>query len=1357
MSVIIQRTCTEVLTSTEAQRREPITGPLELFSSAPAYVLLGDPGSGKSTTFGTEAAFLGTDGALISARDFLASDVRSHPEWQGKTLFIDGLDEMRVGSGDRREALDSIRRSLDALGRPAFRISCREADWLGDNDRDKLAMVSPDASVKVLRLNPLTDGDVARILEANPHVDDAHRFVSEARERGVDALLRNPLTLNMLAAAVGKNDVWPQSRLETFEMACFQMVRERNREHSLADPPPPDEQLLDAAGRLCAYQLLSGAAGWSPVYDDTDTDFISVNVLEPWRTADADHALSSRLFTGFGADGGRVTPVHRQIAEFLGARYLARLIEDGLPAGRVVQLITAGDGMVVTVFRGLSAWLAALCPAARHDLIGRDPVGVGLYGDLRRFSTDDRRRLLASLNREVADYAINVAAFAPLAAPDMELAIRDLLNDPRRDTDHQAATDLLLRVLRYGQPMAELAPVLFDAISDDTRWPRVNKAALDAFIHTTWESADGTGRLRQILLDIVNGTIADPDNELLGSLLVSLYPREISPSEIWSYLTAEGNANLIGAYFVFWERRLMEQSSDQDIAELLDCLSELMPALRATFRMYYLDHLPTRLLARALERLGDEQATVRLFNWLSAATYPFWDPPALPDGSAGRIRVWLERRLDIQKSLLLEGLSRYPDDERFDTHATDLWELLQGSALPDDIGLWCLETAVAWADVHPRAADYLLRRAFYLCGQEAGGRGLTQPVLKERTLGHEALERLLTELLQAPPHIAPPVRERNTASDALEADTRRRQWVENIRPHADALRENRANPRLLFDLARVHLGGFSPPVVGLGPGHGLSGVLGDDELLEAAMAGLRGTVSRHDVPEVAEIVQLFTESKFHPLSLPFLVGMDEMDRDDHEDVERLSQLQRRQALAFHYCSPTGLGSDGDPPWYRRWLGSRPDLVAEVLVQCAVPAIRAGEGFVPELYQLVHDKNYAQVAAQASLKLLAAFPLRCRLHRLETLDSLLWAALQYADRATLLEIIQVKLSRSSLNVAQRIHWLAAGVVVDPEFYLRPLERLVAGKDDQIRKMAAIFSPDESLPFLVQNLGARTLQTLISLMGRTFEPNASGGWVTAEMRAADQVDQLIRQLASLSSSDAALALDALVDDEALSKWRPLLERVRDQQRVIHRDASYRQPTVEQVRGTLSNKAPANVGDLAALVADQLDALAGQIRGNNTDDWHQYWNEDRYGRPLEPKHEDRCRDVLLSSLRDPLSRHGVDAQPEGQCADDNRSDIRVSYGAEFNVPVEIKKDRHPKLWSALRDQLIARYVSYSTTGGHGIYLVFWFGDGKIPPPPQGRRPTVPAKLRQQLEEQLTEAERRRITVRVIDVSPSGKGRSS
>ena len=1357
MSVIVQRTCTEVLSKGEAQRREPTTGPLGLFSSAPAYVLLGDPGSGKSTTFRAEAEALGEDAVAMSARDFLASDVRSCPEWRDKTLFIDGLDEMRVGSGDRREALDSIRRSLDALDRPSFRISCREADWLGDNDRGKLAMVSPDAGVRVLRLDPLTSGDAEQILEAHPDVDDAQRFVSEARERGVDTLLSNPLTLNMLASAVGENGIWPQSRLETFEMACLQMARERNQEHFISDPPPSAEQLLDTAGRLCAYQLLSGAVGWSPVYDDTDDDFISLSGLEPSSRAVAGHALSSRLFTGFGVADGRVTPVHRQIAEFLSARYLARLIEDGLPAGRVAQLITAGDGMVVTVFRGLSAWLAALCPKARHDLISRDPVGVGLYGDLSGFSVDHKRTLLSSLNREVADYGINVAAFAPLAAPDMESAIRDLLNDPGRDTDHQAVTDLILRALRHGAPLAGLATELIDVIYDGTRWPRVTEAALNAFVHTTAETEGGTNRLKEVLSDIGSGRIGDPDRELLGTLLTALYPREISPSEIWRYLAARGNSDRIGAYFVFWERRLLEQSSDRDIAELLDSLNELMPVLRATFRMYYLRRLPTRLLARALERLGDGQEPVRLFNWLSAGTHPSWDLPELPDDSTARIHAWLEQRPDVQKAVLLEGLAGCPEDDEFEARASEVWDLLrlQGDDIPEDFGLWCLETAVAWADVHPRAADHLLRYSFYLCGQEAGGLGLTQSILRERTSGHEKLEHRLAELLQ-PPTAVPPIRERNVDTHQAEADRRRSQWVERVRPHASALRNNGADPKLLFNLAWIHFGGVLFPGIDLATRKGLPGALMDDELVDAARAGLRGAVYRNDVPGVAEIVRLFTESQVHPLSLPFLAGMDELDRADHGDVERLSQPQMSQALAFNYCTPRGHGPDGDPAWYLRWLDSRSDLVADVLVQCAVPAIRAGEGFVPELYQLVHYKNYARVAAHATPQLLAAFPLRCSLHWLETLDSLLWAALQHADRASLLEIIGVKLSRSSLNIAQRIHWLAAGVVMAPETYLKPLESLVKGKDSRIRKMAAFFSPDESLPFLVEGLDARTLQTLIRLMGRTFNPIESAGWVTPEMRAAEQVDRLILRLASFTGDDAALALDALVDDAALSKWRVFLERVRDRQRVIRRDAGYQHPNIGQVRETLSNEAPANAGDLAALVVDRLETLAKGIRSSDTDYWRQYWNTSGvYGRPETPRIEADCRDTLLFHLRSDLPP-GVIAKPEIEYAYDKRADIGVFYGG-FNLPVEIKRDRDPRLWSALRDQLIAQYTNDPATGGHGVYVVFWFGDGKIPPPPQGRRPTVPAELRQQLEEQLTESEKRRIAVRVIDVSPADKGRSS
>ncbi len=181
--MIVPRTCTEISTGDADQHREKEPRPLETFRDAPAYVLLGDPGAGKTTTFEAECKALGENACLITARDFLALDMDSHPEWRGKTLFIDGLDEIRVSAYDARTPFDQIRRRLDSLGKPRFRLSCREADWLGANDRRHLESVSPDSPVKILRLNPLTDSDVAGILNARPDIGGAQAFIASAQGR----------------------------------------------------------------------------------------------------------------------------------------------------------------------------------------------------------------------------------------------------------------------------------------------------------------------------------------------------------------------------------------------------------------------------------------------------------------------------------------------------------------------------------------------------------------------------------------------------------------------------------------------------------------------------------------------------------------------------------------------------------------------------------------------------------------------------------------------------------------------------------------------------------------------------------------------------------------------------------------------------------------------------------------------------------------------------------------------------------------------------------------------------------------------------------------------------------------------
>ena len=248
--------------------------------------------------------------------------------------------------------------------------------------------MSPDSKVKVLRLDPLTVSDVEKILNDRSDIPDAHAFITIAKEKGVDGLLANPLSLDMLAKAVAGGRSWPESRKETFEMACREIVDGHHEGR---------KELLDAVGRLCAVQLISGVAGYT-LHGQADEDYPAPDQCNYDSPETLRSALATKLFKGVSND--RFTPVHRHIAEFLGARYLAGVIKSGLPARRVIALIAGEDGTVVTEMRGLSAWLAAHCKDARADLIERDPIGVGLYGDIREFSTDEKRALLESLKRE---------------------------------------------------------------------------------------------------------------------------------------------------------------------------------------------------------------------------------------------------------------------------------------------------------------------------------------------------------------------------------------------------------------------------------------------------------------------------------------------------------------------------------------------------------------------------------------------------------------------------------------------------------------------------------------------------------------------------------------------------------------------------------------------------------------------------------------------------------------------------------------------------------------------------------------------------------------------------------------------
>ena len=1342
MSGFVPRTCTEIPEQAAGDaRRPPTSRPLEAFRDEPAYVLLGDPGAGKSTAFEHECEALGDMALCLPARDFLTLNPSRHPEWDGRILFIDGLDEVRAGAPNARTPFDEIRQRLDALGNPPFRLSCRQADWLGASDRRHLDTVSPGGKVTVLQLDPLTSQDVSAILVADPRIGDPDAFIRQARQRRIDGLLHNPQSLDLLIGAVTDED-WPDGRLETFEKACRRLVTEKSKEHATAIPCLPPEKLLAAAGKLCAHSLVAGTGGYVIHSTDATPDCPDLNRCVPDDLEAGRQVVATRLFT---ADvEGRFAPVHRHIAEFLGGRYLAGAIKDGLPLRRVLALMTGADGTVVTQLRGLSAWLAAHCPHTRRELIERDPTGVALYGDLRTLSADDKRALLQSLAR-IGPRRLpwfQVAAFAPLASPDLEPTFLEILNDSARDTAHQQLVRFVLWIVTEGVPIPDLSMALRGILQDDTWQSYVNAAALDAFTHC-YQGQDKPEVLRSVLADITKREELDPDGDMLGTLLSSLYPATLSTAEVWDYLTERDDPDelYLGSYAQFWQSDLSRQSSDQQVLELLDGCVPRITRVRAALASHSMEDVLPSLVALGLKAGGDVLNPERLYDWLGLGLAA--DGASIHGEAVHEVRAWLAERPDKQKAAILEGIRRCPDSDGFLAHALQIGERLYQADPPADLETWFLEQALAWSEESPRRAEFLLQQAIRT-GQ------LDIADVRQRLADDPFLTSILNRWL-VPPRETPESRE--LRQDRLRYDEERRgredDWIDALRSQEASLRDNSAPPRMLYELARRFFGSFS----GFRPSHGrerLAKDVGHDlQLTESVVSALRDVPSRSDVPNLDAILRLHGERRMHYLGLPYLAGLAMAEAVGPLSVSAWTPERRRTAVALYLTFPH---ADYEPEWYRHLVAEHPEDVADAQVRLATAALRQGREAHYNLWHLAHDPSHAGVARLASLPLLATFPARGGSDRIATLDQLLWAAIQHSDPKALHETLARKLSRKSLSPLQRCHWLAAGCVISPETYREGIVALAGAgrREGRARHLLAFFCSDDHLAFSLDDLDVATVQLLVQLGGATVGPDAwrREGIVDGVMRASGFVRQLIQRLSQDPSTAASDALEALLAEASLARWCAVIEDAIDDQKVVRRDRSYRHPSFDQVVETLSGGDPANPGDLAALTADLLRELAGRMH-DNSNRWRPYWNEDSHQRATEPKPENSCRDVLVEYLRSRLPT-GIDVQPEARYANEKRADIRLARG-DFHVPVEIKKNGHRDLWSAIRHQLIGQYAIDPATDGYGVYVVLWFGKDQTQPAPSGKRPADAAVLEKRLSEALSEEERRRVSVCVINVSGS------
>jgi hypothetical protein len=255
------------------------------------------------------------------------------------------------------------------------------------------------------------------------------------------------------------------------------------------------------------------------------------------------------------------------------------------------------------------------------------------------------------------------------------------------------------------------------------------------------------------------------------------------------------------------------------------------------------------------------------------------------------------------------------------------------------------------------------------------------------------------------------------------------------------------------------------------------------------------------------------------------------------------------------------------------------------------------------------------------------------------------------------------------------------------------------------------------------------------------------------AADYVRNLFNGMSASAAPMATDALSRLESDASLAAYRPEIQNALANQRARRREAEYDRPNWPRTVRALDNRQPATVADLHAVLVEHLDDLRKRIRTENTDIYRMFWNLDGHGRLVSPRPEEACRDDLITLLRQRLAPLGISLEPEGHMAGDRRADISAAMPPARKILCEIKRDYHPDVWTAPDDQLERFYAHDPEALGFGIYLVFWFGDGRssaIPLPPNGQpRPASAAQMESMLRARLPSDRTARTAVIVIDVT--------
>lgn len=1303
-------------------------------------IVLGEPGMGKSELMRELGRRMGVQ--PVTAMRFIAAKTPAKLVPLGKTLLIDGLDE----ATSRREgdAIDAILAQLEEANAPPFILSCRSREWQARTVTNLRQLYGADPCLATLE--PFRRNEARDFLTARYPTVDAEHILEHLEAHNLADLYRNPLTLGLMGRVAESDTQLPATRAALFERVCTLIWPEHDPDRQdLGLAQLSEDEALGAAGAIAAALLFAGAeaassAGAAQVQAG-DVRLTDIEKLAPAKAVRA--VFPSKLLHSVGPL--RAKPIHRVIAEFLAARWLARQTSTPRAQRRLLAQLQ-GSGGVPASLRGLHAWLAYHSPAMAERIIGADPFGLIRYGET------------ATLSPYLADCLFE--ALSALAEIDPYFRASDW--------DSKTAAGLMI-------------------------------PALEPKIKAIIGSADSNSHFRSLLIEGLDGTA------LTSQLTDTLEAILLSPERFYRERNDAAKALFPNRDRAWWRRavailadeagedgpriaRHLIERIDADVPDTLlvatlfaemGAISCPLPRKRGrhihTARYYgrFLDSIPTARLISVLNVVldytellcgNDWQNTNDVADIVAHLIVRAIDESALGTTDAPSLWRWLkpvEQAIRFHHNInktLAERLAtngpirRAVQDYVFahDRRENSLWvteiylqrRLVGMSAHPDDLVTAFQKLALG------KPHDKALRQDWKDLVRLGWGGNSPDPAVRAAADKFRRGDTQLTTFIRKVENPKKPAWQAKQEKAAVKRARKKAAAFETYRRDFASVRADMRAGELnaIFQPAEAYFGRFSD----------LSRDQASDRVAEwlgetlrdDALAGFEATLHRADLPSMSKIAEGFAKGTVYNYCYPLMAGLYERSRSG-QGFDDLPEAILLTGLLLSYSN-------------RGWkLKDEKEALQTALEERVIPTLNARKAFarawiepllgakathIAGLYKLAHDPEWQETGGALAAGWLTSFP-----DLPESVEAGLVDCLTYAGEFNALcYVAEARLRTIARNFDHMLSWLAIDVLVRFDAVRPDLDGIGARNPEFLwflRDRLKLERRQDMVPLTIEQA------EWIVAMFRTQWPYAtlggSGAGDTNPHDATDFLRAMISRISDDTSIAASEALQRLVAAPADS-YSELIRHMTAEQRQKRTEEDFSSLTPTDLVALLDDGPPGNIEDLKSLVLEEMEVAQAKLIGDDLDSVVDFWTDRGV-----PREENRCRDRLAAMVGPELARYDIQRMTEADMPNVKRADLAFARGT-MQLPVEVKGQWHADVWDAATGQLDAQYLIDWRSGQRGIYCVFWFGEvpaasnRRLKVHPDGLpAPASAREMRAMLIERIPEARRALIEVVVLDLA--------